>query len=133
MKRFLMLIILMLIILTMFIVFAAPALAAEADEAPAIPAGDFFTWSMLGTYTGAVAATMLFTQLFKEIGFISRIPTRIFSYFVAVIILILATLFSGYLTLSSGVICLFNAIIVSLAANGSFDGVKQLVGIKMNT
>ena len=48
---------------------------------------DFFTWAILATYAGATLATTLVTQLLKGIGFIDRIPTRIFSYIVALIIL----------------------------------------------
>lgn len=130
MKRLLCLLVIMLVVMSIFMVFAAPALAVDTDTSPVIPADDFFTWSMLATYSGAVAATILITQLFKEVGFLSRVPTRIFSYFVAVIVLILATLFSGFLTLSSGVICLFNAAVVSLAANGAVDLKKQLTSTK---
>ena len=56
---------------------------------------EFFTWTMLATYAGAVMATTLITQLFKGVGFISKIPTQIFSYGVALVILLAATFFGG--------------------------------------
>lgn len=51
---------------------------------------------MLSIYAGATAATAAMTQAFKGIGFLDRIPTRIFS-------------------------C---AVVVGLAANGVFDAVS---------
>ena len=85
---------------------------------------DFFTWAILATYTGATLATTLVTQLLKGIGFIDRIPTRIFSYVVALIILLMATFFTGALTWNTAALCVVNAVVVSLAANGAFDAVS---------
>lgn len=84
---------------------------------------EFFTWQMLGTYAGAVLATTLITQLFKGVGFIDRIPTRLFSYAVALIALLAAAFFGNALTLADGALCLLNAVIVSLAANGGYEAV----------
>jgi hypothetical protein len=86
---------------------------------------DFFTWTMLATYAGALAATIGITQLLKGVGFIDRIPTRLFSWIVAAVILIVASYFIGGLTVESAALCLINAVVVSLAANGGFDLVKK--------
>ena len=85
---------------------------------------DFFTWAILATYAGATLATTLVTQLLKGIGFIDRIPTRIFSYVVALIILLMATFFTGALTWNTAALCVVNAAVVSLAANGAFGAVS---------
>jgi len=85
---------------------------------------DFFTWTILATYAGATLATTLVTQLLKGIGFIDRIPTRIFSYVVALIILLAATFFTGAMTWNTAALCVVNAVVVSLAANGAFDAVS---------
>lgn len=85
---------------------------------------EFFTWAMLATYAGALAATMGITQLLKGVGFIDRIPTRIFSWIVAVIVLIAAHAFAGALTAESAALCLINAVVVSLAANGGYDALE---------
>ncbi|HWQ58639.1 MAG TPA: hypothetical protein VN540_06430 [Clostridia bacterium] len=82
---------------------------------------EFFTWSTLATYAGALAATMVVTQLFKDVGFIQKLPTRIFSWIVAAVIMILANLFTGTLTWGSGALSVVNAVVVSLAANGGYD------------
>ena len=86
---------------------------------------DFFTWAILATYAGATLATTLVTQLLKGIGFIDRIPTRIFSYIVALIILLMATFFTGALTWDAAALCVVNAVVVSLAANGAFEAVNS--------
>ena len=66
---------------------------------------EFFTWTTLATYAGATAAVGLITQLFKGVGFIDKIPTRITSYAIALVVLL----------------CVINAVVVSLAANGAYD------------
>ena len=40
---------------------------------------DFFDWSMLGTYAGAVMAVGVLTQVTKGIKFVELIPTQIWS------------------------------------------------------
>lgn len=84
---------------------------------------EFFTWAVLLTYAGATLATSLVTQLIKGVGFIDKIPTRLTSYVIALVVLIAATFFTGGLTLESGVLCVVNAVVVSLASNGAFDAV----------
>ena len=39
---------------------------------------EFLTWGSLGTYAGAVLFVGMVTQLFKGVGFVQKIPTRIF-------------------------------------------------------
>lgn len=90
---------------------------------------EFFSWSMLATYSGATLATMLITQLLKGVSLIEKLPTRVFSYLVAFVLLLLSTAFTTGLTLDSGALCLINAVVVSLAANGAFDAVKLTRGV----
>ena len=82
---------------------------------------EFFTWTTLATYAGATAAVGLITQLFKGVGFIDKIPTRITSYAIALVVLLAATFFTGGLTLEAGALCVINVVVVSLAANGAYD------------
>ena len=86
---------------------------------------EFFTWAMLGTYAGAVVAVTLITQLIKEWGIFKKVPTRLVSYVIALVVLLAAASFNGALTVADGALCLFNAVVVSLAANGGFDLVKK--------
>ena len=77
------------------------------------------------TYAGATLATSLVTQLIKGLGFIDKIPTRITSYAIALVVLLAATFFTGGLTLEAGALCVINAVVVSLAANGAYDAVAR--------
>ena len=86
---------------------------------------EFFTWAALLTYAGATLATSLVTQLIKGLGFIDKIPTRITSYAIALVVLLAATFFTGGLTLEAGALCVINAVVVSLAANGAYDAVVR--------
>lgn len=112
------------VLMLMFMV-AMPVLADTVGDDPATTQ-DFFSWAMLKTYAYAVLATTLVTQLLKGVGFIDKIPTRLFAYIVALIILIAATYFTGALTIEAAALCLVNAVVVALAASGAFDTIKQI-------
>lgn len=86
---------------------------------------EFFTWEILGTYAGATLLVGLVTQLLKDIPGIDKLRTRLFSYAVAVVVLLLATVFSGNLSVDSAVLCLINGAVVSLASNGAFDAIAN--------
>lgn len=77
------------------------------------------------TYAGATLATSLVTQLIKGVGFIDKIPTRLTSYVIALVVLIAATFFTGGLTLEASALCVINAVVVSLAANGAYDAIAH--------
>lgn len=87
---------------------------------------EFFTWTMLGTYAGCLAATLVLTQLVKGL-WPEKWPTQILSYIFALATLILANLFLGTLSADNVVISVFNAAIVALAANGGYDNLKQIL------
>ena len=89
---------------------------------------EFVTWELLGTYAGAMAMVGIVTELTKDVKFISKIPTQIWSYFLALIVLYAANYFLGLLTLSNAILILFNAVLVSLGANGGYDGISRLFG-----
>ena len=82
---------------------------------------DFFSWEVLSTYSGAVLATTLITQIFKGIPFIEKIPTKVFSFFIGFIVLLAAQIFTGNFAIADLALCTVNAVIVSLASNGVFD------------
>jgi hypothetical protein len=88
---------------------------------------EFFTWAGLATYAGATALTAMFTQLFKGVSFIDKIPTRFFAYIVAFVVLIGANFFAGTLTLETAGLAVVNAVVVALAASGGYDVVKNQI------
>lgn len=86
---------------------------------------DFFTWQFLATFAGATAATALITQFVKGM-FPATIPTRLVTYVVALVVIILATFFTGQLTVSSGILSILNAVLITLAANGGYDAITKM-------
>lgn len=90
---------------------------------------EFFDWSILGTLAGAVAAVAVITEITKNLPWINKIPTQIWSYILALAVLICAHGFTAGLTASSAVLALVNAAMVSLAANGGYEAISRLEGI----
>ena len=92
---------------------------------------EFITWEILSTYAGATAMTTAVVEFFKMITKDKyKIPTQIVSYIIALIVLLTAQLFTGGLTLSNGILNIFNALIVATASNGVYDGFKRITGGK---
>lgn len=89
---------------------------------------EFFTWTALGTYAGAVLAVTLVTQLVKGWGPLDKLPTRLVSYVIALGVLIAANLAGNTLDLAAAGLCVANAVVVALAANGGYDAVKAARG-----
>lgn len=87
---------------------------------------EFVTWDLLGTYAGAMAMVGVITQMTKNVKFISKIPTQVWSYILAVVVMLCASLFQGQLTLSNAVLTIFNAALVSLGANGGYEGLVRV-------
>lgn len=92
---------------------------------------EFFDWGMLGTYAGAVLAVGILTQLTKGIKWIEKIPTQIWSYALSLIVLILAQVFGDGITAQSAVLAVFNAAVVSLAANGGYEALSRTASQKV--
>ena len=88
-------------------------------------ASEVFTWAVHFSYAGATLAASLLAQLIKGVGFVDKIPTRLTSYVIALVVLIAATFFTGGLTLEAGALCVINAVVVSLAANGAYDAIAR--------
>lgn len=82
---------------------------------------EFFTWDMLATFAGCSAATAILTQFLKNL--FVKLPTQWLSYIIAVIILYLATLFTGGMSGAAAAIIPLNAVLVSLASNGAYSAV----------
>lgn len=91
---------------------------------------NLFTWDVLGTYAGAVAAVGVITQLIKGVPGIVKIPTQIVSYVIALVVMLCAAGFTAGLTAQSIVLTVFNAAVVSLAANGVHTAAVKLTGMR---
>ena len=86
----------------------------------------FFTWEQLATYGGATVATMLFVQFTKELPGIVKIPTRLWAFIVAAVLMILATVFTSEVTPAVILITIVNAVIVAMASCGEYDTLHSL-------
>lgn len=103
----------------LFVLLAVLPTVAMAEGA--IPS-DPFTWAQLATVAGATAAVLLIVQLLKlPLDKVWKIPTRAVVYVISLVILLLATIFTEGITLQTGLLTALNAVIVALAAMGSYE------------
>lgn len=85
---------------------------------------EFVTWEALGGYAGAVMMVTLITQFLKGTP-LGKWNCQLVAYVIAVVLLIGAEAFSGQPVTARGVtLCLLNAVMVALAANGVYDAAK---------
>lgn len=94
------------------------SVAIAEGELPADP----LDWNQLATIGGATMITLLIVQLLKlPVDKIWKVPTRIVAYVIALIVMLLATYFTTGITLSNALLAAVNAVIVALAAMGSYE------------
>lgn len=109
---------LVLCLILMMTVLLIGSVALAEGELPTEP----FTWEYLATIAGATVATVLIVQMLKlPLDRVWKLPTRIVVYFISLIILLLATLFTSGLTVQSGILTAVNAVIVALASMGAYE------------
>ena len=109
---------LILCLVLMMTVLLTCSVAMAEGELPTEP----FSWEQLATIAGATLATLLVVQLLKlPLDKVWKIPTRIVAYVIALALVILATHFTSGLTWSSAILASVNAVIVALAAMGSYE------------
>lgn len=117
----------LLLCLVLFMAMLLTCSVALAEgELPTEP----FSWEQLATIAGATVATVLIVQLLKlPLDRVWKIPTRIMVYFIALVILLLATQFTTGLTAQNGILTAVNAVIVALAAMGAYEvTIRKLEG-----
>lgn len=86
----------------------------------------FFTWGDLVTYGGAVMAVLIITEFTKDLPGIRKIPTRIWAYLVALVLLVPAAVFTADTIRAEDILlCLVNGVLVAMAAVGSFHSVQE--------
>ncbi len=86
----------------------------------------FLTWSDLVTYGGAVMAVLIITEFTKDLPGIRRIPTRLWAYVVALLLLVTATVFTADMVRAEDVLlCFVNGVIIAMAAVGSYHAVQE--------
>ena len=93
---------------------------------------EFISWETLGTYAGALAMVMVLTQFTKNLAFVAKIPTQIWSFILALVVLYPSMFFLGYLNASTAIQTIFNAVIISIAANGGYTALKRVTGTNVD-
>lgn len=100
----------------------AEVVIREEPEPTPDPSTGPWTWAYLATIAGATAATLLIVQFLKvPLDKVWKIPTRLFVYMIALIIMAVATAYTSGLTANTFLLCILNAFIVALAAYGSYE------------
>ena len=85
----------------------------------------FFGWSDLITYGGAVMAVLIITEFTKDLPGIRRIPTRLWAYLIALVLLVLAAVFTAEeLRAEDVLLCFVNGVLVAMAAVGSYHSIQ---------
>ena len=109
----------LLLALSLFLAVLCQSPAALAEgELPTEP----FSWEQLATIAGATLATLLIVQLLKlPLDRVWKIPTRFVVFLIAAAVLLLAPQFTAGLTAQNALLTLINAVIVALAAMGSYE------------
>ena len=84
------------------------------------------TWGDLATYGGAVMAVLIITEFTKDLPGVRRIPTRLWAYLVALVLLVLAAVFTAdELRAGDILLCFVNGVVVAMAAVGSYHSVRE--------
>lgn len=78
----------------------------------------FLTWEVLLTFSGLVGAVYIVVEFTKEIRLINKVPTKYWSFFVALFLLIVTNLVIGQFVYKDIVLYILNAIVISLSSNG---------------
>lgn len=131
-----------LAIVAIFMLTCAAFAEGAAPEAPAVPVeseaivnvpdtnvGEPLTWTYLATIAGAAAFTLLIVQFFKApLDKIWKIPTRVFAYVIALVIMLVATAFTTGLTIDSVLLTAANAFLAAMSAYGAYEVTFAKVG-----
>lgn len=86
---------------------------------------EFVSWGVLSSQAGSLAMVVVITQFTKNIKFISKIPTQLWSFFVALAVIYPAYYFTGKLSSANAFLVPLNAVITSLSASGGFSALNR--------
>lgn len=112
----------MIILLVSFMPMMGEAMAEEATGGVLDVISEPLTWENLATVGGCAAFVLLFVQVTKRMmDALLPMPTELYAYVIAVITMLAATAFSAGLTVSNGLLTLFNGWLVACAAKRAYD------------
>jgi hypothetical protein len=83
---------------------------------------NLFNWLTLATVSGATALVVLLCQAFKvPLDKVWKIPTRVFVYILAVVVMAVANVFIGTQTVEGYILVLLQAVLVMISAMGAYE------------
>jgi len=86
---------------------------------------DFFTYTSLGTLTGAITATVLVVEFIKQFKFFKLLHTRWLVWAVAELIVLFAGVASGSFAVRNIPLYFLNGLLVAACAMGSWQVVSR--------
>ncbi len=102
---------------------AGAEMGTEGDMAPG--EASFVSWAHLGTFSGALIATVAIVQMLKDpLDQVWKIPTNWLAYAVALALLLAAQAFLpelGGFTAEKAALCAVNAVFVALSAMKAYN------------
>ena len=79
---------------------------------------NFLTWDVLTTYASFVAMVFTVVEFTKELAIVKKIPTKYWSFFISVILMIVTNVAMGTYKSVDIVLYLLQSITISLGSNG---------------
>lgn len=79
---------------------------------------NFMTWDTLLTYTTFVSTIFMVVEFTKELPLIRKIPTKYWSFFISLILLIIVNLVMNTFKLEDIVLYALSSMAISLGSNG---------------
>lgn len=79
---------------------------------------NFLTWSSLTTYASFVSIVFMIVEFTKELEFIKKIPTKYWSFFISIILLIITNIVTETFEFKDIVLYILTSISISLGSNG---------------
>lgn len=96
---------------------------------------NFLTWDVLKTYASFISIVFMVVEFTKELKIINKIPTRYWSFFISLILLVLTNAVAGTFKIVDIVLYVLTSISISLGSNGlsNFNNKKyKIVGNDKN-
>lgn len=78
----------------------------------------FLTWDVLTTYTSFVAMVFMVVEFTKELKLVKKIPTRYWSFFISLVLLVATNCVMRTFKLADIVLYALTSISISLGSNG---------------
>jgi len=90
---------------------------------------NFVNWDMLFEWASFVSIVLMLTQFTKDIKIIKKIPTKYWSFIIALILMVISNLEANSFKIVDLVLYIISSVLASMNANGIYDfAVKKKEG-----